>query len=70
MYVRNILRFVFLLSITTGSFYFLAMAGKVSAERIQFHEEKSANRLISQTSNTEYIFFESITKFLVSTVVR
>ena len=69
MSAKTLLQFAFVLSIVLGSFYCLTKAAEASAIRIQLEEEKG-NDIIGQTSNTDYIFFESISKFVTGNVVR
>jgi hypothetical protein len=70
MNAKTLLRFVIVLFIAVSSFYYLSKAAEASSIRIQLEEEKGHGQMIGRTSNTEYIFFESISKFVTTTVVR
>jgi hypothetical protein len=67
---KTILRFFVMLFVTTAGMFYLATASRLSAQKIKLQEETTGQPLLSQTSNTEYIFFESVTKFLVSAISK
>jgi hypothetical protein len=68
MITKTTLRFLMLFVVTTASMFYLARAGEASANKIRLQEEATGHAILSQTSNTEYIFFESLSKFLVSSM--
>lgn len=65
-------RIIFAVLVLGGSLLFLQGARKVAAENINRAKSicKSCNMQDNGSSITEFIFFESVTKYLVVSLVR
>ncbi len=69
---KPLFRIVFIVLAVLGSILILQGARSVSAENTGLQSclrDDCSNQAFEQT-NTEYIFFESVTKFLVISLVR
>jgi hypothetical protein len=67
---KTIRRFFILLFITTTGMFYLSTVGKVPAQTGQLQEETSDEVIVSRTSSTEYIFFESVSRFFVAAIYK
>lgn len=63
---KTILQFFVILLITLGGMYSLYLLGDASAKRIKSNETSLGKSIVEETSNTDFIFFGSLSKFLVS----
>ena len=70
MNAKTLLPYMCLVIAVISGVCFLSMAAKASAAKIRLEEEKGVGKMIGHTSNTEFIFFESITKFVTTTIDR